>query len=107
MSCYQEIAGDSAFSLGMIAKFRENIEKDPWLYRRLFWEAGMIGQVLYLEAEAHGLRGTGIGCFLDDMMHRLLGISDDSYQSLYHFTIGGPIEDKRLITLPAYHHLAS
>ena len=107
VSCYQEIAGDSAFSLGMIAKFRENIEKDPWLYRRLFWEAGMIGQVLYIEAEAHGLRGTGIGCFLDDMMHRLLGISDDSYQSLYHFTIGGPIEDKRLTTLPAYHHLAS
>ena len=23
----------------------------PWLYRRLFWETGAIGQTLYLEAE--------------------------------------------------------
>jgi len=105
VSCFQEIAGDSAFSLGMIAKFREKIEKDPSLYRRLFWETGMIGQVLYLEAEAHGFRGTGIGCFLDDVMHRLLGLTDDSYQDLYHFTVGKPLEDKRITTLPPYHHL--
>ncbi len=105
-SCYQEIAGDSAFSLGMIAKFRENIEKEPWSYRRLFWEAGMIGQVLYLGAEALGFRGTGIGCYLDDMVHRLLGITDDSYQSIYHFTIGGAVEDRRITTLPPYHHLS-
>ena len=104
-SCYQEIAGDSAFSLGMIAKFRENIENAPWGYRRLFWEAGMIGQVLYLGAEAMGLQGTGIGCYLDDMVHRLLGITGDSYQSLYHFTIGGALEDRRVTTLPPYHHL--
>ena len=36
------------------------------MYRRLFWECGLIGQVLYLEAEAAGVRGTGIGCFYDD-----------------------------------------
>jgi nitroreductase len=107
VSCYQEIAGDGTFSLGMLAKFRKIIEKDSWLYRKLFWETGMIGQVLYLEAEAYGLRGTGIGCFFDDMMHSLLGLNDDSYQSLYHFTIGSPIEDKRLTTLPPYHHLKS
>ena len=106
-SCYQEIAGDSAFSLGMIAKFRENIKRNPWAYRRLFWEAGMIGQVLYLGAEALGLRGTGIGCYLDDMVHGLLGISDDAYQSLYHFTIGGAVEDRRITTLPPYHHLSA
>ena len=23
-------------------------------------------------------------------------------QSFYHFTVGGPVEDKRLTTLPAY-----
>jgi len=27
---------------------------------KLFWEAGLLGQVLYLEAEAAGVRGTGI-----------------------------------------------
>jgi hypothetical protein len=62
----------------------------------------MIGQVLYLEAEAAGIRGTGIGCFFDDGMHNLLGLRDRALQSLYHFTVGGPLEDKRLTTLPAY-----
>lgn len=27
------------------------------------------------------------------------------YQSLYHFTVGKPIEDQRLQTLAPYHHL--
>ena len=67
-----------------------------------FLECGTIGQVLYLEAEAAGLRGTGIGCFFDDGMHSLLGLKDRRYQSLYHFTVGGPLEDERLTTLPAY-----
>ncbi len=104
-SCQQDIAGDGAFSVGMIAKFRGNIEENPFLYRRIFWETGMIGQVLYLEAEAHSVRGTGIGCFFDDVVHKLLGFDDNSYQSLYHFTVGGALEDKRITTLPPYYHL--
>lgn len=103
LSCHQEIAGDSAFSLGMIAEFNAALKlHGAWGYRRLFWEAGMIGQVLYLEAEAAGVRGTGIGCYFDDPVHRLLGLSDTSFQSLYHFTVGGAVEDSRLTTLPPY-----
>ncbi|WP_340123420.1 SagB/ThcOx family dehydrogenase [Methylobacter svalbardensis] len=105
LSCHQPIASDSAFSLGMIAEFNETIEAAPWLYRRLFWECGLIGQTLYLEAEAVGIRGTGIGCYFDDSVHELLGFKDDKFQSLYHFTVGKPLEDKRLETLPAYGHL--
>ena len=105
VSCNQEIAGFSAFSLGMIAKFKELIAARPYLYRHLFWETGMIGQVLYLEAEAHGFRGTGIGCFFDDAVHEIMGFSDNHYQSLYHFTVGIPIEDPRLTTHPPYDHL--
>jgi SagB-type dehydrogenase family enzyme len=105
ISCHQDIAGFSAFSLGMLAKFEPTLQQAPYRYRHLFWEAGMIGQVLYLEAEAAGIRGTGIGCYFDDPMHRLLGIADRAWQSLYHFTIGHPVEDPRLTTLPAYHHL--
>jgi SagB-type dehydrogenase family enzyme len=105
VSCHQEIAGMSAFSLGMIAAFRETLAEGPHRYRHLFWETGMIGQILYLEAEAHGLRGTGIGCFFDSEVHALLGLRDDTWQSLYHFTVGRPVEDQRLTTLPAYHHL--
>ncbi|MDP1771922.1 MAG: SagB/ThcOx family dehydrogenase [Methylobacter sp.] len=105
LSCHQPIASDSAFSLGMVAEFGETIEVAPWLYRRLFWECGLIGQTLYLEAEAAGIRGTGIGCYFDDNVHELLGFKDDKFQSLYHFTVGKPLEDKRLETLPAYGHL--
>ncbi len=105
LSCHQPIASDSAFSLGMVAEFSETIKATPWLYRRLFWECGLIGQVLYLEAEAAGLRGTGIGCYFDDSVHEILGFKDDKFQSLYHFTVGKPLEDQRLETLPAYGHL--
>ena len=62
----------------------------------------MIGQTLYLEAEAAGVRATGIGCFFDDPVHELFGLQGRNYQSLYHFTVGGPIEDARLTTLPPY-----
>ena len=105
VSCHQEIAGFSAFSLGMIAKFKQPVANRPYLYRHLFWETGMIGQVLYLEAEAHGVRGTGIGCFFDDAVHEIMGFDNNHYQSLYHFTVGKPIEDPRLTTYPPYFHL--
>ena len=105
VSCHQDIAGSSAFSLGMIAKFKDVITAAPYRYRHLFWETGMIGQVLYLEAEACGVRGTGIGCFFDDAVHEIMGFSDNHYQSLYHFTVGKPLEDSRLTTYPPYHHL--
>ena len=103
VSCHQEIAGDGAFALAMIAEFEPVLRsRGPWFYRRLFWEAGAVGQVLYLEAEAAGVRATGIGCFFDDPVHDVLGIPDATFQSLYHFTIGGPVDDPRLTTLPPY-----
>jgi nitroreductase len=103
VSCGQEIAADGAFSLGMLAEFSGPIARyGAWHYRRIFWETGVIGQVLYLEAEAVGLRSTGIGCFFDDPMHALLGLTDNRYQSLYHFTVGGAVDDHRLTTKPGY-----
>ena len=103
LSCNQDIAGDGAFSLGMIAEYREALyTHGPWFYRRLFWETGLIGQVLYLEAEAAGIRATGIGCFFDDPVHQVFGFKDLAFQSLYHFTVGGAVDDPRLTTLPPY-----
>jgi len=107
LSCHQPIASDSAFSLAMVAEFSETIASEPWQYRRLFWETGFIGQILYLEAEAAGVRGTGIGCYFDDSVHELLGIENNQLQSLYHFTVGKPLEDKRLQTFPPYQHLSA
>ena len=86
VSCFQDIASDGCFSLGMIAEYEGPLERyGPWFYPRLFWEAGMIGQVLYLEAEAAGMRSTGIGCYFDDPMHEVLGLRDRTYQDLYRF----------------------
>ncbi|WP_430228678.1 SagB/ThcOx family dehydrogenase [Nitrosomonas communis] len=106
ISCHQDIAADSCFSLGMLAEFETALNEGAWHYRELFHEAGMIGQVLYLEAEAAGLRGTGIGCYFDDALHSMLGLSGHAWQSLYHFTIGGALDDPRLRTLPPYAHLS-
>jgi SagB-type dehydrogenase family enzyme len=103
LSCDQDIAGDGFFSLGMLADFDEPIARDgPFVYRQLFWEAGVVGQVLYLQAEAAGARGTGIGCFYDDPVHDVLGLRGHAFQSLYHFTIGMPVDDPRLTTSPGY-----
>jgi len=99
--CHQDIAADSCYALGMLAHY-EVAASDPWRYRALHWECGMLGQVLYLEAEAAGIRATGIGCFFDDEMHALLGLRGHAWQSLYHFTAGGPVDDARLTTLPPY-----
>ncbi len=106
VSCHQDIAGDSAFSFGMLAEFEGTLrERGAWWYPRMFWEAGLLGQVLYLEAEAAGVRATGIGCFFDDPVHEIIGVKELAMQSLYHFTIGGPVEDRRLQMLPPYDHL--
>ena len=99
--CHQDIAADSCYALGMLASFA-GLEDAPWRYRALYRECGMIGQTLYLEAEAAGIRATGIGCYFDDEMHQLLGLRGDAWQSLYHFTAGGAVEDARLTTLPPY-----
>lgn len=102
--CQQDIAGDGVFSAAMIARFKVNIETRPSMYRELFMEAGIIGQSLYIAAEARGLRGTGIGCFYDDMLHDLLGFpeGDNTFQTLYHFTVGSPLLDSRITTTTPY-----
>jgi nitroreductase len=108
VSCRQEIAGDGAFSLGMLAEYQARlVAHGPAFYRQMFWEAGAIGQVLYLEAEAAGVRATGIGCFFDDPVHQVFGLKDLAFQSLYHFTVGGAVDDPRLTTLPAYSQARS
>jgi hypothetical protein len=101
VSCHQDIAATSAFSLGMLGEF-ETATVDGYGYRKLLREAGLIGQVLYLEAEAAGVRGTGIGCFFDDAVHQTFGLAGERYQSVYHFTIGTPVVDSRIETGPPY-----
>ena len=107
-SCGQAIASDGVFAAAMLAEYRAPLETfGAWFYRRLHWEAGVVGQQLYLEAEAAGVRATGIGCFFDDVCHRTFELTGDGFQVLYHFTMGGAIDDARLQTVPPYPHLAN
>ena len=103
VSCAQAIAGDGVFAASMLAELEPRLTSSgPQAYRWLHWEAGAVGQLLYLEAEAVGLRGTGIGCYFDDEMHNMLGIGSSRYQAIYHFTVGSPVDDSRIKEAPAY-----
>jgi SagB-type dehydrogenase family enzyme len=103
ISCSQDIASDGAFSLGMLCNFSEQLlTYGAHRYKELYWECGAIGQQLYLDATSMGLSGTGIGCYLDDTMHNLLGLKDNRLQTLYHFTVGRGYVDSRIQTKPAY-----
>ena len=105
-SCGQDIAADGVFTVAMLAEYRAPIDTfGSWFYRRLHWEAGVVGQQLYLEAEASGIRATGIGCFFDDLTHRTFALEGDAFQVLYHFTMGAALEDARFQTEPPYQHL--
>ena len=102
LSCHQDIATQCAVTFMMVAEFAAPIAADPAAYRHLHWEAGMLGHVITLEAEAAGWRGTGIGCFFDDADNEVLGIKDDEFKVIYHYAVGMALDDPRISTLPAY-----
>ena len=103
ISCSQEIASNGSFTLGMLAQFSEQIKEfGASRYKELYWECGAIGQQLYLETTSLNLSATGIGCFLDDILHELIGLKANQYQTLYHFTVGRGLVDERLSTLKPY-----
>lgn len=103
LSCSQRKAADACFTACMLSEFEEPLNKfGSWIYPYLFWECGILGQLLYLEAEANGLRGCGIGCFFDDPVHETIGLKGLEYQDLYHFIVGSQLQEIGVITLPAY-----
>jgi SagB-type dehydrogenase family enzyme len=101
LSCHQAIASDACVALSLVAEF-DAIDAAPWCYRALYQEAGLMGQVLYLQAEAEGFSGTGIGCYFDDAVHELLGLQGHSLQVVYHFTLGTALTDARIHSEAAY-----
>jgi SagB-type dehydrogenase family enzyme len=105
ISCNQAIASDGTFSLGMLCPFADEIlSHGAHRYKELYWECGAIGQQLYLEATSVGFQATGIGCYLDDIFHKLLGLKSNKFQSLYHFTVGKALIDSRILTKELYQN---
>ena len=97
LSIGQNLAGNACVAFSMIGDFESATRAfGDRGYRYAHFEAGALGQRMYLAAEALGLRATGIGAFFDDEVHRYLGLAPEQGQVVYHFAIGYPIHDSRL-----------
>ena len=97
LSLGQDLAGNAFIAFSMIGDLERAVQASGDRgYRYVHFEAGAIGQRLYLAAEALGLRATGIGAFYDDHVHRYLGIPPERGQVVYHFAIGYPVPDPRV-----------
>jgi len=93
INCTQDLGKQSSVSFSFVADF-EKITKN-YHYKLTLQEAGMVGHIIYLEAEAKGIRGCGIGCFFDDLINN--EILDGKLQAVYNFTVGVPLIDERII----------
>jgi SagB-type dehydrogenase family enzyme len=97
LSLGQDLAGNSCVTFSMIGNFEKATQMyGDRGYRYVHFEAGAIGQRMYLAAEALGLRATGIGAFFDDEVHRYLSLTPEQGQVVYHFAVGYPVSDPRL-----------
>jgi SagB-type dehydrogenase family enzyme len=83
LSLEQALAGNSCFTVSMIADLGEAARVfGNRGYRYAYFEAGAIGQRLYVGAEALGWNATGIGAFYDDDVHRYLGFLKEGADSV-------------------------
>ena len=97
LSLGQQLAGNACVAFSMIADLdRAARMYGDRGYRYAHFEAGGIGQRLYLAAEGLGLQATGIGAFFDDQVHRYLELEPAQGQVIYHFAIGHAVHDPRL-----------
>jgi SagB-type dehydrogenase family enzyme len=78
LSLEQALAGNACFAVSMIADLTvaSRVFGNRG-YRYVHFEAGAIGQRLYVGAEALGWSATGIGAFYDDDVHRYLGFLEE------------------------------
>jgi SagB-type dehydrogenase family enzyme len=97
LSLGQDLAGNACLAFSMIGDF-ENAARSYGnrTYRYVHFEAGAIGQRMYLASEALGLRATGIGAFFDEEVNRYLSLAPELGRVVYHFAIGYPVPDPRL-----------
>lgn len=100
LACHQAIASGAGLALAMVADLPADSSQAT--YDGLLREAGCLGQVLYLEAEAMGLGSSGIGCFFDPALQELLGCPGGDLQVFYMFAIGPAPPDLLMSDLPAY-----
>jgi SagB-type dehydrogenase family enzyme len=97
LSLGQDLAANACVTFSMVADLKRALAVHGMRgYRLAHFQAGTLGQRLYLASEAMGLRSTGIGAFYDDRVHDFLGLTPDQGQVVYHFATGYPVDDARL-----------
>jgi SagB-type dehydrogenase family enzyme len=98
LSLDQALAGSACVVFSMIgdlaAATRRHGDRG---YRYVHFEAGAIGQRLYIAAEALGFQSTGMGAFYDDLVNKYLKLSPEEGQVIYHFACGYAVDDNRLV----------
>jgi SagB-type dehydrogenase family enzyme len=97
LSLGQALAGNACVAFSMVADLQRVTELyGNRGYRYAYFEAGAIGQRMYIGAEAAGLQATGIGAFYDDKVHEYLELQPQEGQVIYHFAMGHAIPDLRV-----------
>jgi len=108
LSLEQALAGNACFAVSMVADLARAAQTfGNRGYRYVYFEAGAIGQRLYLGTEALGWNATGIGAFYDDDVHRYLGFLEEIDSSL-----GSSLDAAQQLTLvmlgsPTSRHAAA
>jgi SagB-type dehydrogenase family enzyme len=83
LSLEQTLAGNACFAISMVADLAMAAQVfGNRGYRYVYFEAGAIGQKLYVGAETLGWNATGIGAFYDDDVHRYLGFLEETDSSV-------------------------
>lgn len=82
---------DAPVNIVIVAKYEKTTS---WYgergFRYIYFEAGHIGQNVYLAATEMGLGTVAVGAFNDDEIARLIGLGRD-YIILYVFPVGRPV----------------
>ncbi|CAA6666824.1 unnamed protein product [Spirodela intermedia] len=86
----EPVAVDGCFTMMIVGPFGE-MDYEFWLYPQFFWEAGVLGHLLSLDAEALGLCGRGIGSFFDNKAKELLTGESGFFQTIYLYSVGKPL----------------
>jgi SagB-type dehydrogenase family enzyme len=105
LSLEQALAGNSCFTVSMIADLAKAAQAfGNRGYRYVHFEAGAIGQRLYLGAEALNWNATGIGAFYDDDVHRYLGFLEEGAHTVDASLDAAEHQSMVMLDSPASRH---
>ena len=109
LSLEQPLAGNACFAISMIADLAKAADRfGNRGYRYVYFEAGAIGQRLYVGAEALGWNATGIGAFYDDDVHRYLGfLAEDTANSVSDSVAAAEQAALVMLASPTSRHAAA